>query len=123
MAKKRFAITPKLKEEKKLKELPVQDISVEDIEKIAVGKQQAVEEQKVKKEKVVTPPETKKPITNAKKTAKKPQGRPRREEAVKRLSSDLPAELYDKVKEEVRNNGYTLNGFLAKVLREYFEKK
>jgi len=117
MAKKRFAIQPKLTEEKKpLKTLPVQNISVADIEKIAIG-----EEQKVEKP---APKKTRKPVAKKPKPKpKKRQGRPRRLEEVKRLSSDLPAPLYDKVKEEVRLNGYTLNGFLAKVLREYFDKK
>ncbi len=54
---------------------------------------------------------------------KRPQGRPPRLEPVKRISSDLPAELYDQVQAELRTHGYTLNGFLAKVIRGYFEQQ
>jgi len=114
MAKKRLQIAPKLKNNKSEKKaLPVQNISVEAIEQIATGKK-------------TTAPKRRKPVTNKTKTQKadkKPQGRPRRTEQVKRLSSDLPADLYDKMKEEIKANGYTMNGFLAKLLRDYFANK
>jgi len=119
MAKRRFSIAPKLKEPdtKKVNALPIQEISVEKIEEIATGKKDVTAKAKTTTRRRTATAKT------AKKKAKKPQGRPRREEPVKRLSSDLPADLYDRVKREVKDNGYTLNGFLAKVLKEYFERK
>ena len=132
MAKNRFNIKPKLGgSASKPKKLPVQNISVEQIEKIAINKKAASETSKKTPEqikgKVKTPAKTTKKgktaATTTVKQKKKPQGRPPRTEAVKRLSSDLPAQLYDKVKEEVKMNGYSLNGFLAKVIREYFDRK
>jgi hypothetical protein len=56
-----------------------------------------------------------------KKKPERPQGRPRREDKVIRVSSDLPEDLYKQMKTEINRNGYTMNGFLAKVLRGYFE--
>jgi len=133
MAKKRFHISPKLNEDKPStpkKVLPIQKISPEEIEKIALPKSDK-KENRVAVEKTVKTKNTKKTKeaksiqqkSDAKQQAKRPQGRPRREEPVKRLSSDLPADLYDQVKAEVKDNGYTLNGFLAKVLRSYFKNK
>lgn len=126
MAKKRLSIAPKLQDKKvEVQPLPVQKISAADIEEMA--KIQEVQ----KKKEVAKASTTKKEVnSNPKRKARKPkavpkqrQGRPRREEEVRRLSSDLPAELYLKVKKEVKDNGYTLNGFLAKVIREYFDRK
>lgn len=123
MAKRTFKIAPKLTEEKK--SLPVQELSVDHIQEIVKRTQE--------KEEVLLPPkamESKqkaKPKTvkkpKAKKKPSRPQGRPRREEAVKRISSDLPEVVYMRMKAEINRNGYTMNGFLAKVLREYFERK
>ncbi len=139
MAKNRFNIKPKLGGTgSKPKELPVQNISVEQIEEIAIQKKAASKKESTPPTKKATPKKTKKEAKNTSSTKatsiknstaptpkqkKKPQGRPPRTEAVKRLSSDLPAHLYDKVKEEVRMNGYSLNGFLAKVIREHFDRK
>lgn len=127
MAKKRFQIAPKLKEDKKpMINLPVQNISVDQIEKIAVKEKSkpTIEKKAIKTDEPAKVVKAKKATApKKKKVAKKPQGRPRRTEPVKRLSSDLPEELYERVKKEVKENGYSLNGFLAKVLREYFEKK
>ena len=139
MAKNRFNIKPKLGgTDAKPKKLPVQNISVEQIEEIAIQNKTTSKKEhtpsskeaapkKIKKEvknaRVAKAPPTKKSTTPPSQQKKRPQGRPPRTEAVKRLSSDLPAHLYDKVKEEVRMNGYSLNGFLAKVIREHFERK
>ena len=139
MAKNRFNIKPKLGGTGvKPKKLPVQNISVEQIEQIAIQKKAAIKKDSTPTVKEATPKKVKKEIkeapatkaasnkkssTPSAKQKKKPQGRPPRTEAVKRLSSDLPAHLYDKVKEEVRMNGYSLNGFLAKVIREHFDRK
>lgn len=131
MAKTVFQIKPKLNEDVK-PALPVQDFSPEKILEIV--------QQTAPQAPPVLPPQPRansesaqrKPKARAAKNKpapknsgepKKPQGRPRREESVKRLSSDLPAEIYDKVQQEIKAQGYTLNGFLAKVLREYFAKQ
>ena len=53
-----------------------------------------------------------KKVGNKKK--KNPQGRPRRTEPIKRLSSDLPADLYDMVKDEVKNE-LEIDGFTFKL--------
>ena len=140
MAKNRFNIKPKLGGTGiKPKKLPVQNISVEQIEEIAIQKKTGSKKDIVTTVKAPAPKKVKKEINNSpvakasktkkntpplsSKQKKRPQGRPPRTEAVKRLSSDLPAYLYDKVKEEVQMNGYTLNGFLAKVIREHFDRK
>lgn len=130
MAKKRFSIAPKLSDQKKEapqpKKLPVQKISVEAIEQIAIGDKISTKKKEAtpkEAEKTSKPTPTKKTSISETKKKKRPQGRPKRKEPVKRLSSDLPAELYDKVKVEISENGYSLNGFLAKVLRDYFAKK
>jgi len=119
MAKKRLSIAPKLKEEEKeVQPLPIQKISVQDIEEMAQGKVPSEEIKDVSVRKTPAQKSKKKKVSS-----KQRQGRPRREERVRRLSSDLPEDLYLKVKKEVKDNGYTLNGFLAKVIKEYFDRK
>lgn len=122
MAKRTFNIAPKLKEPKQ--ELPVQELSVDRIKEIVKETQEGsgsgsapVPKPKAKS----TRPKAKKAGSKKKKTTK-PQGRPRRAEPVKRISSDLPEDVYMRMKREINRNGYTMNGFLARVLREYFER-
>jgi hypothetical protein len=136
MAKKTFQIAPKLAEDKK--PLPIQEMSVAQIQQIArdgarltvdrtryttdgeqgggVEVSSAILEMAAPKMVQTKPPKVKK-------KPERPQGRPRREEKVVRVSSDLPEDLYKQMKTEINRNGYTMNGFLAKVLREYFERK
>lgn len=126
MAKKRLSIAPKLQDKKvEVQALPVQKISAADIEEMAKVKEpqkkKTISESVVTKERSDSTPNRR--AKKRKPVSKQRQGRPRREEEVRRLSSDLPADLYLKVKKEVKNNGYTLNGFLAKVIREYFDRK
>jgi hypothetical protein len=141
MAKKTFQIAPKLTEDKK--PLPVQELSVAQIQQIVattqngVGRETENSEWKGRGANVVENSEERTPISfvqesapvvkvakapkPAKKKPERPQGRPRREEKVIRVSSDLPEDLYKQMKTEINRNGYTMNGFLAKVLRGYFQ--
>lgn len=118
MTKSKFSMQPKLDQPKTL---PVQNFSAESIEKTAlnspvaslqppgdgIGKKREV---KAVSEKTVG------------KEAKNPQGRPPRTEPVKRISSDLPEDLYYLMQKELKEKGHTMNWFLAKLLREYFDK-
>ena len=122
MAKRTFHISPKLIEEKKV--LPVQAISVAQIQQIVKDTQQIGEREPPPglPEKELVEQQKRQP-TKVKKAAERPQGRPRREEKVIRISSDLPEDLYNQMKIEININGYTMNGFLANVLRAYFDQK
>jgi hypothetical protein len=138
MAKKTFQIAPKLAEDKK--SLPVQEMSVAQIQQIVAttqnsGREMTDEQQGRVGDLVAEPlrtpiymseptlvaPKVAKAPKPVKKKPERPQGRPRREDKVVRVSSDLPEDLYKQMKMEINRNGYTMNGFLAKVLRGYFE--
>jgi hypothetical protein len=147
MAKRTFQIAPKLAEDKKI--LPVQEMSVAQIQQIVAATQDGGREtadgrrrtedggregrvgDMVAESLERTPIYIDAPVPVAPKVAKapkpikkkpeRPQGRPRREDKVIRVSSDLPEDLYKQMKTEINRNGYTMNGFLAKVLRGYFE--
>jgi hypothetical protein len=138
MAKKTFQIAPKLAEDKK--PLPVQEMSVAQIQQIVMETQSSEREMtdgqqgrvgdlvaETLRTSIYTPeptlvaPKVAKATKPVKKKPERPQGRPRREDKVVRVSSDLPEDLYKQMKTEINRNGYTMNGFLAKVLRGYFE--
>jgi hypothetical protein len=147
MAKKTFQIAPKLAEDKK--PLPVQEMSVAQIQQIVAatqdGGRETVDELRwtgdggrttadggqqgrvgdlveplrtsiYTSEATLVAPKVAKAPKPVKKKPERPQGRPRREDKVIRVSSDLPEDLYKQMKTEINRNG-----FLAKVLRGYFE--
>ncbi len=43
-------------------------------------------------------------------------------EGIKRINADLPLDIWEQVEAHIKNEGYTLKGFLTKVLRDYFKQ-
>ncbi len=137
MAKRIFTIAPKLTDEPHAKPepLPVQNFSVEQIEKLANAENSSPIYKDAEKkpraaarkgaEKANPKPQRKNPKSEIRnpQSPMRPQGRPPRQIEVRRISSDLPVEIYDRLQQEIREGGYTLNGLLARALREFFDRK
>ena len=95
----------------------------ENIEKpIAVIPQQIIETAVIEVEPEITPVKIQQITVTAVKDSKITEVSAEKSGKIQRITVDMPIELYDRMKDEVDDNGQTIKGFIVNLVKGHFKK-